>query len=106
MQFNSLQPSPALSIVQFSDIDAFRPVEFVADARSVPLNLANFHTARAMVQLPGCRSAVLTSFPRIADVSYRAARGVVIFQIEDNYAVYVNGMSASRPGLIGMRGNL
>ena len=51
MQFQNLPPSPALSIVQFSDIDAFRPIEFVADARSVPLNLANFHTARAMVNI-------------------------------------------------------
>ena len=106
MQFQSLAPSPALSIVQFSDIDAFRPVEFVAEARSVPLNLANFHTARAMVQLPFCQITVLTSFPRIVDVSYRAAHGVVIFQLEDNYDVSVNGMSVKRPAFIGMRGNL
>src|SRR5437868_5469103 len=106
MQFQSLLPSPALSIVQFSDIDAFRPVEFVADARSVPLNLANFHTARAMVQLPGCQISVLTSFPRIVDVSYRTPHGVVIFQIKDDYEVSVNGMSVNRPAFIGMRGNL
>ena len=106
MLFQKLSPSPALSIVQFSDIDAFRPVEFVADARSVPLNLANSHTARAMVQLPSCQIAVLTSFPRIVDVSYRAAHGVVIFQLEDNYEVSVNGMSVNRPAFIGMRGNL
>ena len=106
MQFQSLLPSPALSIVQFSDIDAFRPVEFVADARSVPLNLANFHAARAMVQLPGCQITLLISFPRIVDVSYRAAHGVVIFQIEDDYDVSVNGMSVNRPAFIGMRGNL
>ena len=106
MQFQSLSPSPALSIVQFSDIDAFRPVEFVAEARSVPLNLANFHTARAMVQLPFCQITVLTSFPRIVDVSYRAAHGVVMFQLEDNYDVSVNGMSVNRPAFIGMRGNL
>jgi AraC family ethanolamine operon transcriptional activator len=59
-----------------------------------------------MVQLPGCQIAVLTSFPRIADVSYRAPHGVVIFQLEDNYEVSVNGMSANRPAFIGMRGNL
>jgi len=106
MLFQNLSPSPALSIVQFSDIDAFRPVEFVADARSVPLNLANFHTARAMVQLPFCQITVLTSFPRIVDVSYRAAHGVVMFQLEDNYDVSVNGMSVNRPAFIGMRGNL
>ncbi len=106
MQFQSLTSSPALSIVRFSDIDAFRPVEFVADARSVPLNLTNFHTARAMVQLPFCRITVLNSFPRIVDVSYRAADGLVIFQLEDNYEVSVNGMSAERPAFIGMRGNV
>jgi AraC-like DNA-binding protein len=106
MQFQSLQPSPALSIVQFSDIDAFRPAEFAANARSVPLSLANFHTARAMVLLPGCQIAVLTSFPRIVDVSYRAPDGLVIFQIEDNYDVSVNGLSVNRPAFLGMRGNL
>jgi AraC-like DNA-binding protein len=106
MPFQNLVPSPALSIAQFSDIDAFRPVEFVANARSIPLNLMNFHTARAVVRLPGCQIAVFTSFPRILDVSYRAAHGMVIFQLEDNYEVSVNGMSASGPTFIGMRGNV
>ena len=106
MLFQKLSPSPALSIVQFSDIDAFRPVEFVADARSVPLTLANFHTARETVQLPGCQITLLTTFPRILDVSYRAAYGVVMFQLEDRYEVSVNGMSVNRPAFIGMRGNL
>ncbi|WP_213288324.1 helix-turn-helix domain-containing protein [Bradyrhizobium sp. sGM-13] len=106
MLFKNLAPSPALSIIRFSDIDAFRPVEFVADARSLPLNLANFHTARAAVQLPCCRVTMLRSFPRIVDVSYRAAHGVVIFQIEDDYDVAVNGMSVNRPAFVGMRGNV
>ena len=106
MLFQSLIPSPALSIAQFSDIDAFRPVEFVADARSVPLNLANFHTARATVQLPCCQITALTSFARIVDVSYRAAHGVVIFQLEDDYEVSANGMSVNGPAFIGMRGNV
>jgi methylphosphotriester-DNA--protein-cysteine methyltransferase len=106
LQFQSLSPSPALSIVRFSDIDAFRPAEFAADARSVPLNLANFHTARAAVQLPCCQITVLTSFPRIVDISYRAAQGLVIFQIEDDHDVSVNGMSVNHPAFIGLRGNL
>lgn len=106
MLFQSLVPSPALSIAQFSDIDAFRPVEFVADARSVPLDLADFHTARAAMQLPSCRITVLDSFPRILDVSYRVPHGIVIFQLEDDYEVSVNGMSVSGPAIIGMRGKL
>src|SRR5215211_111351 len=106
MLFQNLSPSAALSITEFSDIDAFRPVEFVAEARSVPRSLANFHTARAMVQLPGCQITLLTSFPRIVDVSYRATHGVVIFQIEDNFDVSVNGLSVNRPAFVGMRGNL
>src|SRR6185312_13762236 len=106
MQFQSLTPSPALSIVQFSDIDAFRPVEFVADARSVPLTLANFHAARAMVQLPDCQIALLRSFPRIIDVSYRASHGVVIFQVEDACEVSVNGISVNQPAFVAMHGNV
>jgi AraC family ethanolamine operon transcriptional activator len=106
MQFQDLAPSPALSVVQFSDIDAFRPAEFVAEARSVPLNLANFRTARATVQLPHCQITALASFPRILDVSYRASHGLVMFQLEDRYEVSVNGMSVNRPAFIGLRGNL
>ena len=106
MQFQSLAPSPALSIVQFSDIDAFRPVEFVADARSVPLNLVNFHTARATVHLPCCQITALASFPRIVDVSYRMPHGAVIFQLEDDHEVSANGMSVNGPAFIGMRGNV
>ena len=106
MLFQNLQPSSALSITRFSDIDAFRPVEFVADARSVPLSLVNFHTARAVVQLPGCQINVHTSFARIVDASYRVPHGVVIFQLEDNYEVSANGISVSGPAFIGMRGNV
>ena len=106
MLFHNLSPSTALSITEFSDIDAFRPVEFVANARSVPLKLANFHTARAMVRLPGCQITLLASFPRILDVSYRATHGVVMFQIEDAYEVSVNGLSVNRPAFVGMRGDV
>ena len=106
MLFQNLIPSPALSIAQFSDIDAFRPVEFCADARSVPLSLVNFHTARATVQLPGCQLAALTSFARIVDVSYRAASGIVMLQLEDDHEVSANGMSVNGPAFIGMRGNV
>jgi AraC-like DNA-binding protein len=106
MLFQNLIPSPALSITQFSDIDAFRPVEFVADARSVPLSLVNFHTARAAVQLPSCQITALTSFARIVDVIYRVAHGLVIFQLEDNYEVSANGMSVNGPAFIGMRGKM
>jgi AraC-like DNA-binding protein len=106
MLLQSLLPSPALSIVEFSDIDAFRPVEFVADARSVPLSLANFHTARALVQLPDCQLVLLSTFPRITDVSYRASQGVVIFQIEDAHEVSVNGISANHPAFLALHGNV
>ncbi len=106
MPFQNLSPSPALSIVEFSDIDAFRPVEFVAEARSVPLSLANFHTARAIVQLPHCQIGLLSSFPRIIDVSYRSAQGIVIFQLKDAHEVSVNGLTVDRPTFVGMRGNV
>ena len=106
MLLQNLQPSSALSITRFSDIDAFRPVEFVADARSIPLNLANFYTARAVVQLPCCQITVLRSFARIADVSYRMPHGVIMFQLGDDYEVSVNGISVNRPALLGMRGNV
>ena len=58
------------------------------------------------MRLPFCQITLLTSFPRILDVSYRAAHGIVMFQMEDDYEVSVNGMSVNRPAFIGMRGNV
>jgi AraC family ethanolamine operon transcriptional activator len=59
-----------------------------------------------MVQLPGCQITLLTSFPRIVDVKHGAPHGVVIFQIEDDFEVSVNGLSVNRLAFVGMRGNV
>ena len=52
MFFDALAPSSALQLTRFTDVDAFRPAESLEDARSIPLDVANFAAARATVNLP------------------------------------------------------
>ena len=106
MLIQNLIPSPALSIAQFSDIDAFRPVEFRRGRAQRPVEPRQFpHRARDRAP-PFCQITALTSFARIVDVSYRVAHGVVILQLEDDYEVSANGMSVNGPAFVGMRGNV
>ena len=59
MQFQSLQPSPALSIARFSDIDVFRPLEFaaqIADFISIKLTgVATRFGQSTVAPMKGCR---------------------------------------------------
>lgn len=102
----NLLPSPALSIAQFSDIDAFRPAEQITDVRSVPLDVANFYTARATVQLPACQVMALRSFARIVDASYSAPGGLIIIPLEDIEPISANGMSLDARAFLAMRGRV
>ncbi len=104
MPLKSLTPSPVLRLTAFTDIDAFRPVEMVEDARSIALNTANFSTTRAVIQLPACRIVVHRSFARILDATYRAPGGLVILSLEDSVRATANGVPLDAHSLIAVRG--
>jgi hypothetical protein len=71
------------NLIGFSDVDAFRPIETMEDARSIPLDIPNFAAARAIVSLPACRIIVMRSFARILDTAYRMPGGMVILSMTD-----------------------
>jgi AraC-like DNA-binding protein len=102
----NLVPSPALSIARFSEFDAFKPAEFGAAARSVPLDIANFYAARATLQLPSCQITALRSFARIIDASYRIDGGLVMISLEDIEPVSAKGMTLDSRSFVAMRGRI
>ncbi|MBW7970837.1 helix-turn-helix domain-containing protein [Bradyrhizobium sp. BR 10289] len=105
MFFDALAPSSALQLVRFTDVDAFRPAEQLEDARSIPLDVANFAAARAVVNLPGCRIIVARSFARILDTAYRAPGGMVILPMTDDLRASSSGIDLDSRIFIALRGN-
>jgi AraC family ethanolamine operon transcriptional activator len=105
MLFRYLAPSSALRLTTFADVDAFRPTELVEDARSVPLDVADFAAARAVVRLPACGIILTRSFARILDTAYRAPGGMVILSMMDDVEVTAKGMHLESHLILAMRGN-
>jgi AraC family ethanolamine operon transcriptional activator len=104
MFFDALAPSSALQLTRFTDVDAFRPAESLEDARSIPLDVANFAAARAIVNLPACRIIVARSFARILDTAYRAPGGMVILPMSDDLRASSSGMDLDSRFFIALRG--
>jgi len=105
MFFDALAPSSALQLTRFTDVDAFRPAEALEDSRSIPLDVANFAAARAIVNLPACRIIVARSFARILETTYRAPGGMVILPMSDDLRASSSGMDIDSRFFIGLRGN-
>src|ERR1700759_2927752 len=103
MFFDALAPSSALQLTRFTDVDAFRPAESLEDARSIPLDVANFAAARAIVNLPACRIILARSFARILDTVYRAPGGMIL-PMTDDLRASSSGMDLDSRFFMALRG--
>ncbi|KYG99063.1 helix-turn-helix domain-containing protein [Bradyrhizobium sp. DOA1] len=105
MLFDALAPSSALQLIGFADVDAFRPIETMEDARSIPLDVANFAALRAIVSLPACRIVVMRSFARILDAAYRMPGGMVILPMADDLRANFKCVDFDARFFVALRGN-
>lgn len=80
--------SPALGINRFPDIDHFRHIERLAEARSIPLDLRDFTSVYAPVTLKSCSVFLQRMFPfhgywpvppSIAGFEFRGGRHGTVF---------------------------
>jgi AraC family transcriptional regulator, ethanolamine operon transcriptional activator len=91
MLFKNLNPSPALSLLQYPDIDAFRDSERYAGAQSIPLAPGNFSVLRASVELPGCTLSLVRTFPRIINGYEMTGRLVLVIPMDNVLSARLNG---------------
>lgn len=105
MLFDALAPSSALQLIGFTDVDAFRPIESMEDARSIPLDIPNFAAVRAVVSLPGCRVVLMRSFARILDTAYRMPGGMVLLSMTDDLQANFKGLDLDARFFVTLRGN-
>jgi len=100
-----LTESPALRINRFPDIDHFRGIERLADARSIPLDLRNFASAFAAVTLKSCSIFLQRTFPRILLGHYRTSGAMLAFAMNDADCVILNGIEVRSPSLLLISGS-
>ncbi|WP_257198044.1 MULTISPECIES: AraC family transcriptional regulator [unclassified Bradyrhizobium] len=105
MLFDALTPSSALQLIGFADVDAFRPIESMEDARSIPLDIPSFAAVRAVVSLPACRIIMMRSFARILDTAYRMPGGMVILPMTDDLQANFKGLDLDARFFIALRGS-
>ncbi|MDD1534299.1 AraC family transcriptional regulator [Bradyrhizobium sp. WBOS4] len=103
--FDALTPSSALQLIGFADVDAFRPIESMEDARSIPLDIPSFAAVRAVVSLPACRIIMMRSFARILDTAYRMPGGMVILPMTDDLQANFKGLDLDARFFIALRGS-
>lgn len=100
-----LTDSSALRISRFPDIDRFRSIERLAEARSIPLDLTNFTPGFATVALKSCSIYLQRTFPRILQAQYRTSGAIVAFAMSEPASVVLNGTKVQPPSLLLISGS-
>lgn len=102
---NNLRESRALRIVRFADIDQFRAIEGLGQARSVPTEPKRFVAGFASVELPGSTIFLQRTFPRILEISYLTSGVIVGFPMENGIGIRFNGVEVCNSFVLLIRGS-
>lgn len=104
MPFRGLQPSPALSLERYADIDHFRESERYVRAESIPLG-SRFSCLRASLSLPFCALSLVHTFPRIIKGYEMPGRMVLVIPMDEVASTRANGEEVGSRSLILFKGS-
>lgn len=104
--FDQLSSSSVLTISRSPDVDHFRSIERLADARSIPLSCRDFQACFATIALKSCTVFLQRTFPRILEARYRSDGAIVAFPMEDALSLIVNGAGIRSPMLLLAKGDV
>jgi AraC family ethanolamine operon transcriptional activator len=104
MLFQRLNPSAALNLVSYADIDHFRESERYVSAVSMPLNGGDFSVRRAEFVLPSCTLSLVRTFPRIINGYQLSGQKVVVIPMSDVSSARINGEQIGA-SMVALRGN-
>lgn len=102
---DQLISSSVLTINRFPDIDHFRSIESLAEARSIPLAWKDFQAGFAAVTLKSCAIYLQRTFPRILQARYHSTGAIVAFAMDDAFSLIVNGTDIRSPTLLLAKGD-
>ena len=102
---DQLISSSVLTICRSPDIDHFRSIESLAEARSIPLAWKDFQASFAVVTLKSCAIYLQRTFPRILQARYHSTGAIVAFAMDDALSLVVNGTDIRSPTLLLTKGD-
>lgn len=105
MLFRDLQPSSALSLQRYADVDDFRESERYVRAESIPLSTSRFCSVRASLSFPSCVLSLVRTFPRIIK-GYELPGGMIlVIPMDEIASTKTNGEPAGSQSLILLKGS-
>lgn len=102
---DQLLSSPVLTINRSPDLDHFRSIESLADAKSIPLGWQDFQACFATTRLKSCTVYLQRTFPRILEARYRSTGAIVAFAMDDALSLTVDGADICSPSLLLAKGD-
>ena len=102
---DQLVSSRVLTISRSPDIDHFRSIESLADARSIPLARKDFQACFATVALRSCTIYLQRTFPRILEARYHSTGAIVAFGMDDALSLIINGADIRSATLLLAKGD-
>jgi AraC family ethanolamine operon transcriptional activator len=98
MQISSLNSSPVLQTVRYTDPDHFRQAFRRVDIQFTPLCRAGT-AEQAILLLPGCEVYLMRTFPRLLDAALADGCTFVGVTMADDFPLRFNGLDKDRAGL-------
>jgi AraC family transcriptional regulator, ethanolamine operon transcriptional activator len=86
------------------DIDRFRSIDGLGEAKSIPIDAKRFDAAFATLKLRSCSVHLQRTFPRILQMQYSTTGAIVGFAMDDATSLIINGVEARAPALLLVKG--
>ncbi|MEH2507407.1 AraC family ethanolamine operon transcriptional activator [Bradyrhizobium sp. AZCC 1578] len=101
---DELVESEFVKISRSLDVDRFRSIEGLGDAKSIPIDAKDFAAAFASLKLKSCSVHLQRTFPRILQMQYSTTGAIVGFTMDDAASLIINGVEARAPALLLVKG--
>ncbi|MDE5454691.1 helix-turn-helix domain-containing protein [Bradyrhizobium sp. CSA112] len=101
---DELVESDFVKVSRSLDVDRFRSIEGLGEARSIPIDAKNFAASFASLKLKSCSIHLQRTFPRILQMHYSTTGAIVGFTMDDAASLIIDGVEARAPALLLVKG--
>ncbi|WP_225677986.1 helix-turn-helix domain-containing protein [Bradyrhizobium hereditatis] len=101
---DELVESNFVKVSRSLDVDRFRSIEGLGDARSIPIDAKAFNASFASLKLKSCSVHLQRTFPRILQMRYSTTGAIVGLTMDDAASLIIDGVEARSPTLLLVKG--
>ena len=101
---DELVESEFVKVSRSPDVDHFRNIEGLGEAKSIPLDTKDFAASFASLRLKSCSVYLQQTFPRILQMRYSTTGAIVGFTMDDTALLIINGLEGRAPALLLVKG--